>query len=94
MKGGGLVLTFTIQQYELHASFFTIEAQDKAEAILKVLSGEAEMDNGGSDYIEPAEDFYQPHLGLTDEEVRKLEKAGHPLNEDGGLPSIRAVEKV
>ena len=86
--------TFRVEQYELHAAAYTVEAKDKVEAILKVLNGRAKMDDGGLDYVEVAEDYYQPALGLTDEEIKKLDRKGHPLNEDGGIPSIRSVEKV
>ena len=86
--------TFRIEQYELHAAAYTVEAKDKAEAILKVLNGQAEMDDGGLEYVEVAEDYYRPTLDLTDEEIRKLDRKGHSLNEDGGIPSIRSAEHV
>ena len=86
--------TFRVAQYELHSAAYTVEAKDKAEAILKVMNGEADMDDGGLDYIEVAEDCYLPDLDLSDAEIRKLERKGHPLNGDGGIPSIRAVEEI
>jgi len=48
----------------------------------------------GASSGEVAEDCYQTQLDLTDAEIRKLDKNGHALNEDGGIPSIRSVEKI
>ena len=84
--------TFRIEQYELHVAACTVQARDKAEAILKVLDGRARMDDGGLEYVEVAEDCHQPALDLTEDEIEKLATKGHPLNEDGGIPSIRSVE--
>ena len=86
--------TFRVEQYELHAASYTVEAKDRAEAILKVLTGKADMNDGGLDYVEVAEDYYQPALDLTEDEIKKLAKKGHPLNEDDGIPSIRSVGEV
>ena len=84
--------TFRIEQYELHVAAYTVEARDKAEAILKVLNGRAKMDDDGLEYVEVAGDYYQPTLDLTEDESEKLATKGHPLNEDDGVPSIRSVE--
>lgn len=86
--------TFRVEQYELHAACYTVEAKDRAEAILKVLTGKADMNDAGLDYVEVADDYYQAALGLTEEEATKLQRKGHPANEDDGVPSIRSVEKA
>ena len=86
--------TFRIEQYELHAAAYTVNAKDKAAAILKVLNGQVQVDDGGLEYVEVAENYYQPTLDLTDEEIRKLDREGHPLNDDGGIPSIRSANPV
>ena len=86
--------TFRVEQYELHAASYIVEAKDRAEAILKVLNGQAKIDDDGLEYVEVAEDYYQPALSLTEEETAKLRRKGHPVNEDDGVPSIRSVEEA
>jgi hypothetical protein len=42
---------YEVEQYELHVQTFRIDAPSEAEAIAKLLNGEAEPDGEGSDYV-------------------------------------------
>lgn len=83
---------FEIEQYELHTQKFRVEAVDEAEAIAKLLDGEADAVDNGLEYIEVAED-----VGLPVDEFRelakKLEKLGVPIG-DQVIPSIRAIAEI
>jgi hypothetical protein len=83
---------YEIEQYELHTQKFRVEAKDEAEAIAKLLDGDAEAVDNALEYIEVAED-----VGLPVDEFRwlakRLEKLGVPVG-DRVIPSIRSVEQV
>jgi len=93
-KGGRVPAAFRVEQYELHVASHTVQAKDKAEAILAVFNGQAPMDEGGLQFVEVAEDFYSPDLQLTTAEIDTLGRNRHPMNEDWGVPSIRSVVKA
>ena len=83
--------TFEIEQYELHAMKYRVEAASEAEAIAKLFDGEAEPVEQSQDMIEVADDY-----GMPGEEYRELAEAlrnrGIPVDEV--IPSIRSIEKV
>ena len=80
---------FEIEQYELHAMKYRVEADNEADAIVMLLDGEAEPVEQSQDFIEIAEDF-----GLSADEHRELADAlreqGVPV--DAVIPSIRSIE--
>ena len=83
---------YEIEQYELHTATFRVEAKSEAEAVVKLLDGEAEVVDNSQEYIEVAEHFGLPvdeHRELADE----LRALGVPVGEDV-IPSIRTVEEV
>jgi len=82
---------FKIEQYELHTQTYQVEAQDEAQAIAKLLKGEAEPVDDSLEYVEVAEDF-----GLPAEECRDLadELRDHGVPVDAVIPSIRSIEEV
>ena len=83
--------TFEIEQYELHAMKFRVEAASEAEAIAKLFQGEAEPVEQSQEMIEVADDY-----GLPVDEHRELAEAlrkqGIPVDEV--IPSIRSIDKV
>ena len=84
--------TYEIEQYEIHAMKYRIEAASEAEAIAKLLDGEADAVDDSLEYIEVAEDF-----GLPADEHRELADALHDLGLRVGeavIPSIRSIVKV
>ena len=83
--------TFEIEQYELHAMKYRVEAASKAEAIAMLFAGEAEPVEQSQDYIEVATDY-----GLPAEEHRELAEALRSLgvSVDAVIPSIRCIEEV
>ena len=84
--------TFQIEQYELHAMKYRVEADTPAEAVKKLLDGEGEPVGQSQDYIEVADDFGLPaeeHRELADE----LRELGVPVGEHV-IPSIRAIEEI
>ena len=84
--------TYEVEQYELHAMKYRVEAATKAEAIAKLFQGEAEPVCQSQDFIEIAEDF-----GLPAEECRDLAEALRALGvfvNGAVIPSIRSVKQV
>lgn len=83
---------YEIEQYELHTSKFRVEAENEADAIAKLLDGEATSVDDSQSFIEVAEDF-----GLPVDECRdfakQLVKLGVPVGEHV-IPSIRNIEEV
>lgn len=83
---------FEIEQYELHAMKYRVEAATEAEAIQRLLDGEAEPVEQSQDYIEVAEDFGLPtdeHRELADE----LRALGVAVG-DAVIPSVRSIQQV
>jgi hypothetical protein len=83
--------TFEIEQYELHAMKYRVEADNEAAAVVKLLDGLAMPVDNGLEYIEVAEDF-----GLPADDYRDLADAlrEHGVPVDAVIPSIRSVETV
>ena len=82
--------TFEIEQYEIHAQKYRVEADSEAEAIKKLFDGEADPVDDSLDFIEVAED-----LGLPAEEHRELADDLRKLDVTVGehvIASIRSVE--
>ena len=82
--------TFEIEQYEIHAQKYRVEASNEAEAIKMLFDGEAEPVGQSQDFIEVCED-----LGLPADEHRKLAAQLRSLGVTVGdvvIPSIRSVE--
>ena len=85
--------TFEIEQYELHAMKYRVDAATEAEAIAKLFRGEAEPVEQSHDMIEVADDY-----GLPEDEYRELaaalRKLGVMQGKDEIIPSIRSIEQV
>jgi hypothetical protein len=83
--------TYEIEQYELHAMRYRVEATSEADAIAKVLSGMALPVDNSQEYVEVATDF-----GMPAEENRELAEAlrGLGIQVDEVIPSIRSVEAI
>jgi hypothetical protein len=83
--------SYEIEQYELHATRYRVAASDEAEAIARLLNGQAELVEESQDFIEVAEEY-----GLPTDERRELAEAlrdrGIPIDEV--IPSIRSIEEV
>lgn len=83
---------YEIEQYELHAMTYEVEADSEAEAIKKVFDGLAIPMDNSLEYIEIAEDFGLPtdeYMDLADE----LRALGVSVGE-AVIPSIRSIEQV
>lgn len=84
--------TFEIEQYEIHAQQYRVEADNVADAITKLLDGEAAPVDDSLEYIEICED-----RGLPADEHRQLaadlRSLGVPVDE-AVIPSIRSVVRV
>lgn len=84
--------TFEIEQYELHVMKYRVEATDEAQAITRLLDGEAEPVEGSLEYVEVAEDYGLPADDYRDlaDQLRAL---GVPVDE-AVIPSIRSITEV
>ena len=83
---------YEIERYELHTSKYRVEANGEAEAIVKMLDGEADPMDDSLEYIEVADDF-----GIPVDENRDLADQVHELGvpiDEHVIPSIRSVEEV
>lgn len=80
---------YEIEQYEVHAMTYRVEAATEAEAIVKLLDGEAGAVDGSLEFIEVAGD-----LGLAADEhpelAQQLRDLGVPVD-DQVIPSIRSI---
>ena len=83
---------YEIEQYELHAMKYRVEAESSAVAIYRLLAGEADPVGESLEYIEVAEDFGLPaeaNQTLTDElQQLNVSVPGEVI------PSIRSVKVV
>jgi hypothetical protein len=83
---------YRIEQYEIHGQQYRVEAENVADAITKLLDGEAAPVDGSLEYIEICEDRGLPadeHRELADQ----LRSLGVPVG-DHVIPSIRTVVQV
>lgn len=83
---------YEIEQYELHTTTYQVEADDPAEAIVKLLDGEADPVDNSQEYIEIADErglLVADHPELAE----KLRAQGVPV-EDQIIPSIRSVSMI
>jgi len=83
--------TYEIEQYELHAMRYRVEADSEAKAIAKLFAGQAEPVEQSQDMIEVADDYGLPaddHRELAD----ALRNQGVPV--DAVIPSIRSIEML
>ena len=82
---------YEIEQYEVHTQKYRVKARNEAQAIKKLLDGEAEPVDDGTDYIEICED-----LGLPEDKypelAQKLRSLGVTVKDY--IPSIRSIEEV
>lgn len=87
---------YHVEQYEIHVSYYTVEAESKAEAIRKVFDGDASSTQTSDEYIQVFDDW---GMDVRDPAfVKELEKTLEfdlPARPDGTrwVPSIRAVEE-
>ena len=82
--------TFEIEQYEIHAQKYRVEANSEAEAIKMLFDGEADPVDNAFDFIEVCED-----MGLPAEKHRELAEQLRSLGvsiEEVVIPSIRSIE--
>jgi hypothetical protein len=89
---GSPMPVYEIEQFELHAMKYRVEADSEAHAIAKLFDGEAEPVEQSQDFVEVARDF-----GLPADEYRELAEElralGVPVGE-AVIPSIRSIVNV
>jgi type III secretion system FlhB-like substrate exporter len=84
--------TYEIEQYELHAMKYRVEADSEAEAIAKLLNGEADPMDNSLEYIEVADDYGLP-VDENRDLVDQLRKLGIAVGDDI-IPSVRSIEEA
>jgi hypothetical protein len=84
--------TYEIQQYELHATTYRVEAKDEAHAIARLFNGEADPVDNSLDFIKVADDYGLP-VGENRELAVQLRSLGVGIDDDI-IPSIRNIEQV
>lgn len=83
---------YEIEQYELHTMRYSVEAVSEAEAIKKLLTGEAEPIDDTLELIEVADEY-----GMPVADHKKLAANLRALGVEIGskvIPSIRCIEEV
>ena len=83
---------FRIEQYELHAYEYEVEAKDEAHAIQALFDGAAEPTGNPPDFIETAEDFGMP-VEQNQELADQLRDLGIQVGE-AVIPSVRSIKRV
>jgi phosphoheptose isomerase len=82
---------FIVERYEVHTQKVMVEAKNRAEAILKAVSGEGTDVDNSLEYIESDETRGMSTEELTDEEAERL---AHVTDLNGGfIPTIRSAEE-
>ena len=84
---------FEIEQYELHATKYRVEANSEGEAVAKLLAGEGEAVEQSEEFIEVADNYGLPTNEFP-ELARELEKLGVLGIDDDVIPSIRSINKA
>lgn len=82
---------FEIEQYEIHAMKYQIEADDVAQAIVKLFDGDSAPVDDSLEYIEIADEkglWADDHAELA----KQLRSLGLPV--DHVIPSIRSVTQL
>jgi hypothetical protein len=82
---------YEIEQYEIHAYTYHVEAPNKAHAIEKLFRGDCEPQEGIPQYIGPSEDLGLP---VSESFAEKLEQLGIQVEDGSYLPSIRSIRKI
>ena len=82
---------FEIEQYELCITKYQVEASSEAEAIAKLLNGEADAIDDSQEYIEVADAYGLP-VDEHQEMAAELRNLGVSVNEI--ISSIRSVEQI
>ena len=91
------MVLFEVEQYELHVMTYNVEADNPAEAVVRLLQGHGEPLSDTLEFIEPCH-----NLGMTADSVpdiaARLRQAGIALGGADDLipviPSIREVYQV
>jgi len=86
------VTIYEIEQYEIHALRYQVEADNEAEAIVKLLDGEGDPTDIAPEFVEVAEDMGLPVDECTNL-AAQLRGLGVPVG-DVVIPSIRSVKVV
>ena len=84
--------TYEIEQYELHTMTYRVDADGPADAIVKLLDGEAEAVDNTLDFIEVADERGML-VAEHSEMAERLRTLGVPVD-DRIIPSIRCVSEV
>ncbi len=83
---------YEIEQYEVYSCKYRVSAENKAEAISKLLNGDGDMVDNSVEYIQ-GHDEMGMSVFQNRELAIELEKIGVPC--DGEIiPSIREIEEV
>jgi hypothetical protein len=83
---------FEIEQYEIHAMKYRVEAGSPAEAIARLFDGAAEPVCASQDYIEVADERGLP-VPEHPELAEQLRALGVPVGENV-IPSVRSIEEI
>jgi hypothetical protein len=83
---------YEIEQYEIHSKKYRVIADSPADAITRLLDGEAEPVGGSMEFIEIAEDVGLPN-DECDDLGNELRKLGVPVG-DQFIPSIRSISVI
>jgi hypothetical protein len=88
---------FIVEQYETHVLRYAVEAEDKAEAIKKVMGGHGKQ-QGEQTFLALNEDIGMSlEKGFSDKELAELNAAsliGWSPGDESFVFSIRSVEEV
>jgi hypothetical protein len=83
---------YEIEQYEIHAQKYQVEATSEAEAVQKLFAGSAEPVDDGFDYIGVCHDLGLPVQHYPDL-ANQLRSLGVAV-ETAVIPSVRSIGEV
>ena len=87
-------MRFKVQQYEIHVVTYYVDADDRVDAVDKVVNGGGKCCLDGREFLELAENFGLDSLGddFTDEESAELNEK-RLVGKNDQVLSIHSVEE-
>lgn len=84
---------YRIEQYELYAQTYEVDAPSPAAALDRVLNGRVDAGDDAPDYIDVCDTMGMP-LEQNVDLVNQLRDMGHMIGHTGIVDSIRSIEEV
>lgn len=82
---------YRVEQYELYAQTYEVEAENKIDALKRLFDGQGSIISNGLDFVQVATEYFQPNLFSSDE-LNAIDT--FCTIEDDCVPSIRSIIEI